>query len=508
MYARTYGAATIGVEGMLIDVEVDAASGMPGFEMVGMPDTLVREAKERVRTAIRNSGIAVNQEKVTVNLAPAAIRKESAGLDLPIAIALLSAGGVIGAECIGNYIFIGELSLEGRCRPVKGVLPMVIKAMEMGLQGVFLAEENVQEALLVKGIEVYGVGELRQVVEHLQNKQQLQPACKAKDKPILHEHREDFAEVQGQFLAKRAFEVAAAGGHNILLSGSPGSGKTMLARRMGSILPEMTDREALEVTRIYSIAGMLKSEGGLIRQRPFRSPHHTVSSAAMIGGGTIPRPGEVTLSHNGVLFLDELPEFGQRVLECLRQPLEDGCVTVSRANASYRFPSRIMLIGAMNPCPCGYYGDREHNCECTPTQIRHYTRKLSGPLLDRFDIQIQVPRVSYKELTAVRQSESSAQIRQRVMEARERQLYRFKELGIVCNGQLSHGMLPKYCPMTKEAEKLLEAAFHQRQMSARSYDRLVKVARTIGDLARKDVITEEYIGEALLMRNDSMNRTI
>lgn len=508
MYARTYGAATIGVEGMLIDVEVDAASGMPGFEMVGMPDILVREAKERVRTAIRNSGIAINQEKVTVNLAPAAIRKESAGLDLPIAIALLSAGGVIGAESIGNYIFIGELSLEGRCRPVKGVLPMVIKAMEMGLQGVFLAEENVQEALLVKGIEVYGVGELRQVVEHLQNKQLLQPACKAKDKPILHEHREDFAEVQGQFLAKRAFEVAAAGGHNILLSGSPGSGKTMLARRMGSILPEMTDREALEVTRIYSIAGMLKSEGGLIRQRPFRSPHHTVSSAAMIGGGTIPRPGEVTLSHNGVLFLDELPEFGQRVLECLRQPLEDGCVTVSRANASYRFPSRIMLIGAMNPCPCGYYGDKEHNCECTPTQIRHYTRKLSGPLLDRFDIQIQVPRVSYQELTAVRQSESSAQIRQRVMEARERQLYRFKELDIVCNGQLSHGMLPKYCPMTKEAEKLLEVAFHQRQMSARSYDRLVKVARTIGDLAGKDVITDEYIGEALLMRNDSMNRTI
>lgn len=507
MYARTYGAATMGVDGLLIDVEVDAANGLPGFEMVGMPDTLVREAKERVRTAIRNSGIMMHQERVTVNLAPAAIRKESAGLDLPIAIALLAADGIIGSESIGNYAFIGELSLEGRCRPVRGVLPMAIKALDMGLKGVFISRENVQEALLVKGLTVYGVENLRQVVEHLQNHQVLSSACKLQQTDCSRLEA-DFGEVQGQFLAKRAFEVAAAGGHNILLSGAPGSGKTMLARRMGSILPEMTDREALEVTRIYSIAGMLKEGEGLIRQRPFRSPHHTVSAAAMIGGGTIPRPGEVTLSHNGVLFLDELPEFGQRVLECLRQPLEDGTVTVSRVNASYRFPSRIILIGAMNPCPCGYYGDKEHICECTPSQIRHYTQKLSGPLLDRFDIQIQVPRVSYQELTAVKKAETSAQIRQRVMAARERQLYRFQKMDIVSNGQLTHSMLGQYCPMTAEAEQLLEAAFHQRQMSARSYDRLVKVARTIGDLAGKDTITAEYIGEALLMRNDNIAKAL
>ena len=496
MYARTYGAATMGVEGLLIDVEVDAANGLPGFEMVGMPDTLVREAKERVRTAIRNSGIMMHQERVTVNLAPAAIRKESAGLDLPIAIALLAADGIIGSESIGNYAFIGELSLEGRCRPVRGVLPMAIKALDMGLKGVFISRENVQEALLVKGLTVYGVENLRQVVEHLQNHQVLSPACKLQQTDCSRLEA-DFGEVQGQFLAKRAFEVAAAGGHNILLSGAPGSGKTMLARRMGSILPEMTDREALEVTRIYSIAGMLKEGEGLIRQRPFRSPHHTVSAAAMIGGGTIPRPGEVTLSHNGVLFLDELPEFGQRVLECLRQPLEDGTVTVSRANASYRFPSRIILIGAMNPCPCGFLGDKEKQCRCSDTQIQRYQSRLSGPLLDRIDLVITVPRLTTDELVQKGESEPSAKIRERIVRARKIQAQRYQNDGILTNSELSTKLIKKYCVLSEKCAEILKFAAQKYGLSGRKYNRVLKLARTIADLDNSEKITELHISQAL-----------
>ena len=496
MYARTYGAATMGVEGLLIDVEVDAANGLPGFEMVGMPDTLVREAKERVRTAIRNSGIMMHQERVTVNLAPAAIRKESAGLDLPIAIALLAADGIIGSESIGNYAFIGELSLEGRCRPVRGVLPMAIKALDMGLKGVFISRENVQEALLVKGLTVYGVENLRQVVEHLQNHQVLSPACKLQQADCPRSEA-DFGEVQGQFLAKRAFEVAAAGGHNILLSGAPGSGKTMLARRMGSILPEMTDREALEVTRIYSIAGMLKEGEGLIRQRPFRSPHHTVSAAAMIGGGTIPRPGEVTLSHNGVLFLDELPEFGQRVLECLRQPLEDGTVTVSRANASYRFPSRIILIGAMNPCPCGFLGDKEKQCTCSDTQIQRYQSRLSGPLLDRIDLVINVPRLTTDELIQKGESEPSAKIRERIVRARKIQAQRYQNDGILTNSELTTKLIKKYCVLSDKCTEILKFAAQKYNLSGRKYNRILKLARTIADLDNSENITELHISQAL-----------
>ena len=502
MYACTKGATTLGVDGVIIDVEVDVSNGLPCFEMVGMPDAMVREAKERVRIAIRNSGIRLQQDKVTVNLAPAGMRKDSAGLDLPIAVALLAAYGVIPTEGLDRYLFISELSLEGECRRVSGVLPMAIKAQESGLQAVVVAKGNINEALLVDGIAVYGIENLSELVEFLSGRGELQPAAKEPAQEEREVLQDDFGDVQGQFLAKRAFEIAAAGGHNIVLSGSPGAGKTMLARRMGSILPDMTRKEALEVTKIYSIAGLLKNNSGLITRRPFRSPHHTVSSAAMIGGGSIPKPGEVTLSHNGVLFLDELPEFGKNALECLRQPLEDGFVSVSRVNATLSFPSRIMLIAALNPCPCGYYGDSEIPCECSLPQIKKYTRKLSGPLLDRFDIQIRVPRVSYQEITSEVRAEKSSVIRQRVVAARKIQLDRFRELDIVCNAQMNHGILKKYCQLTDEAQELMETAFQERNLSARSYDRIVKVAQTVADLSGSDIISEIHIGEALQLRGE------
>ena len=500
MFAKTYGSTTLGVNGVLIDVEVDVSFG---FDIVGLLDTAVKESKERVRTAIKNSGFKIKQQKVTINLAPANIRKDSPGLDLPIAIGLLIAYGLIAPEKTADCLFAAELSLEGDLRAVNGILPMTIHAKERGLKKVFVAPENANEALLVDGIEVYAVKNLATLAASLTGQETLLPAATQPAPPDSKvRESEDFADVQGQFLAKRALEIAAAGGHNVLMVGVPGAGKTMLARRLPSILPDMTRQEALEVTKIYSIAGLLQNNAGLITDRPFRSPHHTTSATAIIGGGTIPRPGEVTLSHNGVLFLDELPEFGKAVLEVLRQPLEDGQVTVARVNATLTFPSRMILVCAMNPCPCGWNGDKDKACTCSPNEIKRYTRKISGPLLDRIDIHIRVPRVEYKELTASQPSEPSAVIRRRVTNARDIQLQRLRKFHVICNAQMSHAVLKKTCPLSDNAQKLLEQAFDKMNMSARSYDRIIKVARTIADLAQEDEITEQHVAEAIQLRND------
>lgn len=503
MFARTYGATTLGVDGLLIDVEVDSAAGLPGFEIVGLADALVKEAKERVRTAIRNSGIQLRQEKVTINLAPADVRKDSAGLDLPIAVGLLAAYGLVSAATLDKYLFAAELSLEGECRPIKGILSMTVKARESGFEAVFVAKANANEALLVDGIAVYPVDNLSQLVGFLTGQERLVPA-KAKPVPEQdNECQDDFADVQGQFQAKRALEIAAAGGHNVLMVGSPGAGKTMLARRMSTILPDLTTEEALEVTRIYSVAGLLPREGGLIKRRPFRSPHHTSSMTALIGGGSVPRPGEVTLAHNGVLFLDELPEFSKKTLEVLREPLEDRKITISRVHATLTFPSDFILIAAANPCPCGNFLDEEQECTCSAGEIRQYNRKISGPLLDRIDIHIQVPRVKYDELASKKRAESSAQIRQRVVAAREIQLQRFKKYGIFCNAQMNHALLQKLCVLDEQAQAMLALAFKQKNLSARAYDRIVKVARTIADLAGAKNIEAAHVAEAIQLRNDN-----
>ena len=503
MFAKSYGAVTLGVDGILVDVEVDVSFGFPGFDIVGLLDTAVKESKERVRTAIKNSGVKLKPERVTISLAPADIRKDSSGLDLPIAVGLMAAYGIIEPMRIEKCLFAAELSLEGGLKGVHGILPMAVKAREYGLTEIFVAQDNVNEALLVEGLKVYGLSDLSELVDFLTGRLEKQP--EEKQAELLEDGApffDDFADVQGQFLAKRALEIAAAGGHNVLMIGVPGSGKTMLARRLSSILPPLSRQEALEVTKIYSIAGLLRSNSGLVTARPFRSPHHTTSTVAMIGGGSVPRPGEVTLSHHGVLFLDELPEFSKSTLEVLRQPLEDGIVTISRVHATLTFPSRMILVTAMNPCPCGYQGDDDHACTCTPNEIKRYTRKISGPLLDRIDIHIRVPRVAYKDLTSDKKAESSANIRQRVVAARNIQLERLKPYRIFCNAEMNHAMLKKTCPLTSGAQLLLGQAFKKMNLSARSYDRIIKVARTIADLDHAQEIEDRYIAEAIQLRND------
>lgn len=479
----------IGLEGYLVNIEIDVSAGIPCWDIVGLPDASVKEAKERVRTAIKNSGYDMQSRKIVVNLSPADIKKEGSFFDLPIAIGILACSGNINKKSIEDTIFIGELSLDGKINKVNGVLPMCIEAKKLGIKRVILPIENTKEAAVVKEIEVIGAKSLIEVVNFLNYRIHIE-STKFDLKKLFHNREAeilDFSEVKGQENIKRALEIAAAGGHNCLLIGSPGSGKTMLARRVPSILPDLTFEESLETTKIHSIAGILEKNVALITKRPFRSPHHTVSSISLIGGGRIPKPGEISLAHNGVLFLDELPEFNKNTLEVLRGPLEDKVVTISRINASLTYPCNFMFIASMNPCPCGYLGSREKECSCSEQSISRYIGKISGPLLDRIDIQIEVSQVKYQNLENNTKIETSQEVKKRVNDARKIQQDRYKKEKIYSNSALTPKLIEKYCKLDSKGKQILELAFNRLGLSARAYGRILKVARTIADLANEKI---------------------
>ncbi len=502
MLATVYSSSVIGIDAYIVEVEVDISRGLPSFSTVGLAEGAVRESKDRVKAALKNSGYHFPADRITVNLAPADIKKEGSGFDLPIAIGILTATGLIPRSALTDHLIIGELSLDGSIRPIKGTLSMAIMTKEIGLKGIYLPSENSMEAGVVGEINVYPVNTLSELVQSLNGIECLEPIQVDADLLGSQQHYDiDFSDVRGQENVKRALEIAAAGGHNLLMIGPPGAGKTMLAQRLSTILPSLTFAESLETSKVYSIMGLMPKGKGLITTRPFRAPHHTISDAGLIGGGQIPKPGEVSLSHNGVLFLDEMPEFKKNVLEVLRQPMENGLVTISRANSTVAYPANFILVGAMNPCPCGFFGDPKRECTCSYREIQRYRARISGPLMDRIDIHIDVPSVPFKDLTGTSQGQSSFDIGERVIKARSIQEIRFHKSKIHTNAMMNTRQIRKFCQIDDKSNSLLEMAMEKFGLSARALSRILKISRTVADLAGSQNIEQIHIAETIQYRS-------